>query len=263
MTDQQPLVLVDHPAEGVARVTLNRPEALNALSLPLCTELSNKLTEVQCDPAVRAVILAGAGKAFCAGGDLAAMKAAGDDVGIFVRQLTLAFHGVITALTRMDKPVVGAIRGAAGGGGLSLALACDLLVCAEDAKLVSAYTAIGFSPDGGLSYQLTRAFGPHKAMAHLYRNEPIAPAWAHAHGLVHTLAHAAEVDAKALELATELSHGPTAAYARIKRLVWRAESLEQTLEEERQQISNSAASTDGREGVAAFLDKRRASFQGR
>ncbi|WP_373045907.1 enoyl-CoA hydratase/isomerase family protein [Vulgatibacter sp.] len=258
-----PLVLVDLPAEGVARLTLDRPAALNALSIDLCRELTTRLGEVQCDSAVRAVVLAGAGKAFCAGGDIPAMREAGDRVDVFLRELTLGLHGVVSAITRMPKPVIGAVKGAAGGGGLSLALACDLLVCAEDAKLVSAYTAIGLTPDGGLTFQLTRALGPHRAMAHILRNEPLLPADAKAHGLVHTVAPAAEVDEKAVALAAELARGPTRAFAVAKRMVWRYDSLESTLEEERQNISDSAATADGREGVAAFLEKRKATFTGR
>jgi len=256
------LVLVDTPAEGVRRITLNRPEALNALNVPLCAELGERLAEAQCDRAVRAVVLAGAGKAFCAGGDIPAMREAGDAVDVFLRKLTLGLHGVVTAITRMPKPVVGAVRGAAGGGGLSLALACDLVVCADDARLVSAYTAIGLTPDGGLTFQLTRALGPHRALAHILRNEPIRPADAQAHGLVHTVAPAAEVDPKALDLAAELARGPTRAFGAAKRMVWRYDTLESTLEDERQNISDAAATADGREGVAAFLEKRKARFTG-
>lgn len=257
------LVLVDVPAEGVARIALNRPGALNALNVELCTELTERLTEAQCDRAVRAVVLAGAGKAFCAGGDIPAMREAGDHVDVFLRKLTLGLHGVVSAINRMPKPVIGAIKGAAGGGGLSLALACDLLVCADDARLVSAYTAIGLTPDGGLTFQLTRALGPHRALAHILRNEPIRPADAQAHGLVHTVAPAAEVDQRALDLAAELARGPTRAFGVAKRMVWRFDSFESTLEEERQNISDGAASADGREGVAAFLEKRKPQFGGR
>lgn len=257
------LVVVDRPAPAVARVVLSRPEALNALSLELCAALSDALIAAQSDRSVRAVILGGAGKAFCAGGDLAAMREAGDGVGAFIRRLTLAFHGVVTAVTRMDKPVVGAIRGAAGGGGLSLALACDLSVVAEDAKLVPGYPAIGFSPDGGLSFHLGRALGPRRTLSILLRNQPIRPADALSWGLVTELAPAAEVDERALALAVELAAGPTAAFATVKRLVYRPGSLEEALEDERQRIADAAASADGREGVAAFLEKRRPRFEGR
>lgn len=257
------LVHVDAPAEGVARITLNRPESLNALSVPLGTELVERLSEVQCNPAVRAVILTGAGKAFCAGGDIPAMREAGDSVDVFLRRLTLAFHGAVAAIHHMPKPVIAAVKGAAGGGGLSLALSCDFVVCADDARLVSAYTAIGLTPDGGLTYLLTRTLGPHRALAHILRNEPLRPADAHAAGLVHTVAPAAEIDAQAIALATELAAGPTGAYAAAKRMIWRDESLESTLEAERQSISDRAATADGREGVAAFLEKRKPRFTGR
>jgi len=260
---EERFVRIDRPAEGVARVTLDRPDARNALSVELCSELAERLAEVQCDDAVRAVVLAGAGKAFCVGGDIAAMHAAGDDVRVFLRRLTLEFHGVITAITRMPKPVIAAVRGAAGGGGLSMALACDLVVCAEDAKLVTAYTAIGLPPDGGLTFQLTRALGPHRALAHLLRNEPILPEEGRAHGLIHTVVPAAEVDERAVALAAELARGPTASYAAIKRLVWSWDALETTLENERQQIADAAGRADGREGIAAFVEKRKARFAGR
>jgi 2-(1,2-epoxy-1,2-dihydrophenyl)acetyl-CoA isomerase len=256
------LVLVDTPAEGVARITLNRPDARNALNVPLATELVERLSEAQCNRGVRAVVLAGAGKSFCAGGDIPAMREAGDGVDVFLRKLTLGFHGAVAAIHHMPKPVIAAVRGAAGGGGLSLALACDLVICADDAKLVSAYTAIGLTPDGGLTFQLTRALGPHRALAHILRNEPIRPADALASGLVHTVAPSAEVDEKAVTLAAELAAGPTGAFAAAKRMVWRHDTLEATLEAERQNIADRAATADGREGVAAFLEKRKPQFTG-
>jgi 2-(1,2-epoxy-1,2-dihydrophenyl)acetyl-CoA isomerase len=247
--------------DGVARITLNRPESGNALNLELATALKEAAESLK---DVGAVILTGAGKAFCVGGDLRFMQGAGDGVEGAVYQLASAFHATIEALAALDAPLITAVRGAAAGGGMSLAIAGDVVLAAESARFTMAYTAIGFPPDGGSSWTLPRVVGLRRATELMLLNETLDAAAARDLGLVTRVVGDDALDAEAEALAQRLANGPTAAHGAVKRLLresWRT-SLHDQLELEARTIAALAASADGREGVAAFLEKRAPHFEG-
>jgi len=254
-------------AEGIATITLNRPESLNAFNMSMGEEFLDALLACGRDESIRVVVIGGEGRAFCAGGDVKAMAEAlaeGEPVRFFQR-LTLFLHPIVVEMTRMPKPVIGRVHGFASGYGMSLALACDLVVAAESARFNMAYALVGLSSDGGSTYFLPRLVGQKKALELLLTGEPIGAREAQRLGLVNQVAPDGEVEQATMDLARKLALGPPLAIARAKELACRslAETLESQLENERQAIVRSAATEDFREGVAAFLEKRKASFQGR
>jgi 2-(1,2-epoxy-1,2-dihydrophenyl)acetyl-CoA isomerase len=250
-------------SERIARVTLNRPEAGNALDLELAGELSQAAQGLRGSD-VGAVLLTGAGKAFCVGGDLRFMRDA-SDVGDAVLRLASRFHDAVEAFVALDAPLITAVRGAAAGGGMSLAIAGDVVLAAASARFTVAYTAIGFSPDGGSSWTLPRLVGARKATELMLFNETLDAAAAHELGLVTRVVADDALDAEADALATKLASGPTTAYGAVKRLLRESTTrgLHEQLADEARTISSMAAGPDGREGVAAFLDKRAPHFGGR
>jgi 2-(1,2-epoxy-1,2-dihydrophenyl)acetyl-CoA isomerase len=249
--------------DRIARITLNRPEAGNALNLELATEL-RKAAEGLEGSDVGAVILSGAGKAFCVGGDLDYMRDA-DEVGDAVLRLATQFHGGLEALAALDAPVISAVRGAAAGGGMSLAIAGDIVLAAESARFTMAYTAIGFSPDGGSSWTLPRLVGRRKAAELMLLNERLDAAAARDLGLVTRVVADDALDDEADALARRLAGGPTRAYGATKRLLRESATrgFAEQMAEESRSIAALAAAPDGREGVAAFLEKRAPTFGGR
>ena len=254
------LVTVD-VRDRVARLTLNRPEAGNALSLDLVTGLRQAAEGLR-DSDIGAVILSGAGKAFCVGGDLQWMMRAGDEVRDAVLRLATQFHDAIEALTSLDAPLITAVRGAAAGGGMSLAICGDIVLAGESAKFTVAYTAIGFSADGGSSWTLPRLVGHRRATELMLLNERIDAARAVELGLATRVVADDALDAQAGELAARLAAGPTDAHGAIKRLLRESatRSLPEQLAEEARTIAERASAPNGREGVAAFLEKRVPSF---
>lgn len=251
--------------DQVARITLNRPESGNALNLTLGRELLEIAIRCDEDPDIRAVLLTGAGKLFCAGGDLRDFAAAGDRIGALLKELTVYLHAIITRFTRMDAPLVVAVNGTAGGGGMSFVVAGDLVLAADSAKFTMAYTAAGLTPDGGTSYFLPRLVGLRRAQELIFGNRRLSAMEALDWGLVTQVVPAAQLHDEALAQARRLAAGPTATYGATKRLLAEslASSLEAQLEREARAIAGAAASADGREGVQAFLDKRPPGFTGR
>jgi 2-(1,2-epoxy-1,2-dihydrophenyl)acetyl-CoA isomerase len=249
--------------ERVARITLNRPEAGNALNLELATAL-RKAAEGLRGSNVGAVILTGAGKAFCVGGDLRYMHDA-EEVGDAVLRLASQFHGALIALAALDAPVIAAVRGAAAGGGMSLAMACDLVLAAESARFTMAYTAIGFSPDGGSSWTLPRLVGRRRAAELMLLNERLDAAAARELGLVTRVVADDALDAEAASLARRMADGPARAHGAAKRLLRESATrgFAEQMAEEARTIAALAAAPDGREGVAAFLEKRAPRFGAR
>jgi 2-(1,2-epoxy-1,2-dihydrophenyl)acetyl-CoA isomerase len=249
--------------DRVARITLNRPDAGNALELELATALREAAEGLQGSD-VGAVILTGAGGAFCVGGDLKYMREA-DAVGDAVLRLATQFHGVLVALGALDAPVISAVRGAAAGGGMSLAIAADIVLAAESARFTMAYTAIGFSPDGGSSWTLPRLVGVRRAAELMLLNEPLPAAAARDLGLVTRVVPDDALEAEAAALARRLADGPTRAYGAVKRLLRESATrgFADQMDEEARTIAALAAAPDGREGVAAFLEKRKPAFGGR
>jgi 2-(1,2-epoxy-1,2-dihydrophenyl)acetyl-CoA isomerase len=252
-------------ADGVATLTLNRPEAYNALSLALGRELFHAVLEVDEDPAVRCVVITGAGKAFCGGGDVKEFVQSLPRIGVLIKELTTYVHGAVSRLVRTPKPVITAVNGVAAGGGLALALAGDLVVAAESARFTMAYSRIGATPDGSSTYWLPRLVGLRRAMELFYTNRVLTAREAVDWGLATRAVADAEFPEAVRRLAAELAQGPTLALGRGKRLLHLAttESLETQMEHESQAIAGSAHTEDFAEGVRAFAEKRTPVFRGR
>lgn len=258
------IVVVEKSAPRVARVVMNRPEQRNALDLAMARALREALEDAAADDEVRAVVLSGAGPTFCAGGDIKMMQdagAAGREP--LLLQVTRHFHAAISALAQMQKPTIAAVRGGAGGGGLSLMLACDLVVVDEAAKLVFAFNAIGLTPDGGSSHHLPLLVGLKRATEMAFLNPVVDGKAAVALGLANQAVPAGKVEESALELAARLADGPTRAYGRTKELLRAARPLGEQLAVESETISAMAAEVDAGEGIDAFLEKRAPRFRGK
>jgi 2-(1,2-epoxy-1,2-dihydrophenyl)acetyl-CoA isomerase len=258
------LVLLER-SNHVATITLNRPDAYNALNLELTRDLFQAVLEVDEDPEVRCVVLTGAGKAFCGGGDVKDFAQSLPRIGILVKELTTYLHGVVSRLNRSPKPVITAINGVAAGGGLSLALSGDIVVATESARLTMAYSRIAATPDGSSTYFLPRLVGLRRALELYLTNRVLTAREALDWGLITRVAADAEFPSAVRALATELGQGPTRAFAGAKALFHRSthESLETQMELEAQAIATSGRTEDFREGVTAFAAKRAPAFRGR
>jgi 2-(1,2-epoxy-1,2-dihydrophenyl)acetyl-CoA isomerase len=252
--------------DGVATLTLNRPEAYNALDLALGRDLFHAVLEVDDDPAVRAVVVTGAGKAFCAGGDVKGFADNLDRIGVLIKELTTYLHGAVSRLCRSDKPVLMAVNGVAAGGGMSLALAGDLVLAAESARFTMAYSKIAATPDGSSTYSLPRLVGLRRAMELYFTNRVLSAREAQDWGLVTRVVPDVELGSAAQTIARELAQGPTKAFGGAKRLFHQStwESLETQMELEAQAIAASGRTDDFRAGVTAFASKQPApAFRGR
>ena len=251
--------------EGVAEITLNRPEAANALNAEMGRELHDAVLRCDADDAVRAVIITGSGRFFCAGGDLKDFAAQGDDLPRYVKESAGIFHAAISRLNRMDAPVIMAINGTAAGAGFSFALAGDIAVCVDTATFTMAYTRAGLTPDGSSSYFLPRIVGLRRAKELTLTNRRLTAQEALAWGIVNQVVPDTELMPTARALATELAQGPTLAFGMSKRLLDSGliQSLETAMEDEAQTIAAAMRTEDGRGGIAAFIDKRTPQFNGR
>lgn len=260
-------VLTEISKEGVASVTLNRPEVLNALSPDMARDLHHALVGVSKDENARCVVIRGAGDGFMAGGDIAYFKSALPDVRAGrVDELDSIFehvHGIVASLRDMPVPVIGALHGAVAGFGVSLAAACDLAVAAAESRFTLAYCHLGTSPDGASSYLLPRIVGFKKAMELALLGERFDAGQALAMGLVNRVVPGAELEAAVGEWAQRFVAGPRFAYGRTRMLMYR--SLENTFDKqvalEESTFKDCARTDDFAEGVTAFLEKRRAKFE--
>jgi 2-(1,2-epoxy-1,2-dihydrophenyl)acetyl-CoA isomerase len=253
---------------AVAEVVLDDPEARNALTLASKVALRDALEQVGHDPEVRAVVLTGAGRTFCVGQHLGEHAAALEDGGAEAAFATVAEHyaPVVRALTEMPKPVVAAVNGACVGAGLGFALACDLRVFAGGAILATAFSGIGLTCDSGLSATLVRAVGEARARRLVLLGETFTAEEGVAWGIEGQVVAPEEVLPTAHALAARLAAGPTLAYAESKRLLAAAAAgtpLPEVLEAEGAAQTRLGATADHRGAVTAFLEKRRAEFQGR
>jgi len=249
---------------SVGLIRLNRPDDGNALVPEMARELLDAATRCDEDPDLRAVVLTGIGKMFCAGGDLKAFAAQGDKAAHYVRDITQSFHAAISRFNWMDPPVVGAINGTAAGGGFSLALTTDIAIAAESAKFTMAYTRAGLVPDGSASYFLSRIVGMRRAKEMALLNPVLSARQALTWGLVNQVVDDDQVLKVALEIAHRLAKGPTRSFGETKRLMLAGatESLESQMERESRGISAMVRSADAREGIAAFIAKRTPEFHG-
>jgi 2-(1,2-epoxy-1,2-dihydrophenyl)acetyl-CoA isomerase len=252
-------VEVDGP---VATLTLDRPAALNALTIPVKVALRAALESIAGDPAVRAVILTGAGRAFCAGQDLAERDepdAAPLDVEVRER-----YNPIIRALRSMGQPVIAAVNGVAAGAGASLAFACDLRIAAEEARFVLAFGRIGLVPDSGATWFLPRLVGPAKAAELALLGDPVDAAEALRLGLVWSVAPGDQLMTEARALADRLAEGAPLALSLTKGALERSLTidLDVALEDEARLQGIAGASADHAEGLAAFREKRPPRFTG-
>lgn len=260
MTDS---VLVE-VAGGVATLTLNRPQVLNAMDGAMMARLREVAEGVQEDSGVRAVVVRGAGPAFVAGGDVAMMKDNLARMPEMVVRIGRDMHLAFTTLRRMPKPVLASVHGACAGAGIGLLAACDLAIAAAGTRFFVAYTRIGTSPDGGLSHWLPRLVGYKKAMELTLLSDVFDAAEARDLGIVNWVVAPDALEAETRKLALRLAEGPTAAFAEAKALVNRgAEAgVEGQMDEELRSFARCARTADFAEGVSAFIEKRQPRFTG-
>jgi 2-(1,2-epoxy-1,2-dihydrophenyl)acetyl-CoA isomerase len=247
---------------GIAHLRFNRPDALNAINMAMASAFVDSVKLLANDPAVRVVCLAGEGRAFQAGGDIAAM--ANDPVAV-AGELIAGMHGALKLLAAMDAPVIASVHGAVAGGGLGVMLNCDLVIAAEGTKFAIAYPSIGASADCGTTYALPRLVGLRQALQIALLAEPMDAATALRLNLVNAVVPAAELQARTLAWAQRIEASAPLALGRLKRLLRHSSenSFDQQLQAEAQGFAECAATQDFAEGVAAFLTKRPPKFVGR
>ena len=250
---------------AVLTLTLNRPEVLNALNRQTTQALTAAFEAAGQDPEVGAIILTGAGRAFCAGADLrdvAARAQAGQtDLG---EDLRANYAPMIRAIRACPRPVIAALNGTAAGAGLSLALACDLRIAAAGAQLIVVFVRVGLVPDAGSLFFLTRMLGLSKATELAMTGDPLTAEEGEKLGLISAVVPAEQLMPTAVERANSLAAGPRRTYALIKRGIERAlgRDLEQVMELESQLQALAAATPDAQEGISAFAEKRKPLFRG-
>lgn len=251
--------------DQIATITLNRPDAYNALNLPLAREFFHAVLDADEDREIRCIVVTGAGKAFCAGGDVKEFADNLPRVGVLIKELTTYLHGAVSRLCRSPKPVIMGVNGVAAGGGLSLALSGDLVVAAESVRFAMAYSKIAATPDGSSSYFLPRLIGLRRALELHFTSRSLTAKEALDWGLVNRVVPDAEFGQALQGLARELAQGPTLAFGGAKLLFHQStyESLETQMELESQAIAAAGRTEDFKSGVTAFAQKKTATFQGR
>ncbi|MBP7692224.1 MAG: enoyl-CoA hydratase/isomerase family protein [Anaerolineales bacterium] len=256
-------ILLTDLTAGVFTLTLNRPEVLNAFNDALAAGLLEALKHAERDPAIRCVVLTGAGAGFCAGQDLAALRDREAEIS-FREHLLRTFNPIVARMRTLEKPIIGQLNGATAGAGLGLALACDLRYAAAGAKLRVAFNGIALAPDSGVSFFLPRLVGYARAYELAVSNAPLTAEAAAELGLVNRVFPPAELAEAVRSVAAQLAQGPTRAFGLTKRAMNKAllVSLDEALEYEAHLQEIAGRSPDHREGVAAFLEKRRPNFTG-
>jgi 2-(1,2-epoxy-1,2-dihydrophenyl)acetyl-CoA isomerase len=259
-----PPILVERRG-AVAWLTLNRPGSANTIDVPLARAFREAIETLDADPAVRVLVLAGAGKMFCAGGDLTRFAHEAEDAASYVEGLICDLHAALKRLSTFHAPVIAAVHGAAAGAGLGLALAADLVVVEEGSRFVMAYTAAGLTPDGGSSWALTRAVGHRRALALTLLNRPVEAAEALELGLATEVVPKGRLQARVSALAETLAAGPTGAFVEARRLIRGAghAGYSDQLDAEAFSIVTAFRTPDGQEGVRAFAERRPPAFRGR
>lgn len=247
---------------AIATITLNRPQAGNAIDGPLANALLDAAIICDEDPAIRCVLLTGAGRLFCAGGDIGVFAAAGEALPHTLSALAGRLHLAMSKLARMNKPLLVAVNGPAAGGGLSLALLGDIVIAAPTAHFSLGYTAIGLSPDGGATWLLPRLIGLRRAQELALLNARIAAPEAAAMGLITRVAPEGMLAQEAAALAQRLAESAVGAIGRTRALLQQsfANSLEAQMAAEARSISDAGRGAESREGINAFLQKRLPDF---
>jgi 2-(1,2-epoxy-1,2-dihydrophenyl)acetyl-CoA isomerase len=260
-----PAAIRYHVADRVATITLNRPEVMNAFGGSMREDLLARLEDAAGDPTVRCIVITGAGRAFCAGGDITSMRdlQARDDTTVLATRMAVAAR-LVQRLHDIPKPVIAAVNGAAAGAGVNLALACDLRYGAESAQFAESFVRIGLIPDWGGHYLLTRLVGTARALELLMTGERIDAQEAHRLGILNQVFPDGTFTEAVQTRARRLAAGPPHALAAIKRGVYlgATDSLAATLDFEATAQRELFLSSDAREGMQAFLDKRAPRFGG-
>jgi len=250
---------------GICTIMLNRPEVYNALNEQMKKELNDALRAAEADEAVRCIVLRGAGdKAFCSGQDLKEHEGQHSNRSL-KESLEKSYNPMIRRMRRMEKPIVGMINGVAAGAGLSIALACDMRIAADHAKLIEVFVRIALVPDSGSHWFLPRLVGMARAFEYSALGNDITAQEAERVGLVNKVVPSAELEGSTMELARQLAQGPTKTIGLIKRTLNKSltSDLDALLDYEAIIQDIASQSEDHREGVAAFLEKRKPSFKGK
>jgi 2-(1,2-epoxy-1,2-dihydrophenyl)acetyl-CoA isomerase len=253
-------------SDGLARLTLRRPEAGNAFDQSLADALDDVTGRIVDNPAVRAVLVTAEGSSFSVGGDIEVFASAAEgQLGQRMRELTDPFHAALARLAEHDAPVVSAVHGAAAGGGLALVCCADVVIAAETSRFVSAYAGIAMTADGGITWWLPRLVGLRRAQAFMLEGRPWTAAEASEAGLVTKVLPDAEVDAAAEALALRLATGPTVALGHVRRMLRDSDlrSLPDHLAVEQRNLIDVADTADAAEGISAFRERRAPRFIGR
>lgn len=250
---------------GVARLTFNRPKALNAINVPLAEAFLAAVREIRDLSGVRCIVLTGAGRAFMAGGDVSSMAGTSEQAGAAISAILDAANPAVLLLRGMDAPVIAAVRGVAAGAGLSLTLMADLVIAEEEAKFLVAYNGIGAVPDCGGSWALAHKLGAGRAAELMLLGRTLGAAEARDWGIVNEVAPDSEFDNRLNRMIEKVAQGPTRAYGVFRKLIDQAngDRLADHLEAERAAFLEMTRTEDFAEGVSAFLAKRPSEFRGR
>lgn len=249
---------------GIARITLNRPEAGNAFNQPMAEALLASALEVANDPEVRVVTLTGAGRMFCVGGDVGDFAANADRIAEFLARLAGTLHQALAQFAAMKKPLVTLVNGPAAGAGMSLAIGGDIVLAAPEAHFTAAYGGIGLTPDGGMTWTLPRLVGMRQAQDIIVTNRRVKADEAQALGLVTRITDEGRLEAEGAALASDLASRAVGAMGQARWLIQTGmtEGFVAQMDRELQSITAAGESAEGREGVQAFLDRRKPDFQG-
>jgi len=250
-------------ADAIATITLNRPEVYNALNDGITYEFQDALKQIAKDDSIRVVVLTGAGKAFCSGQDLKA--AAGQEKRSFKDSLHKRYNPIISFMRSLPKPIICRLNGVAAGAGCSLALACDMIIASEEATLIEVFINIGLVPDSGSSYFLPRVAGSAKAFELCSMGNKVKAMEALQWGIVNRVAPADRLDSVVKEYTDYFSKAPTKSIGLIKRMLQKSATatLDEMLEYEAYCQEIAGTSQDYKEGVSAFLEKRKPDFKGK
>lgn len=260
MTEDAPLRIERDGA--VVRLILNRPQAGNAINVELARALMEAAIECDEDPTVRCVVLTGAGRMFCVGGDVKLFASAGERIPHLLKALTSYLHSAVSRLARMQKPLITVVNGPAAGAGFSLAILGDIALASQEASFTLAYGKLGLSPDGGSTWLLPRLIGLRRAQELMLTDPTLTAGQAADLGLATRVCEAGELPAEAAALADRLSRGGIQAWGRTRELLLGAygASLESHLEAEARAIAQAGRAAESREGIAAFVERRPPDF---